>query len=107
MELDEHECMPRLLDIDSPLPLERQRWFGRYLHSWRRRLFGMWQSEDRQGVNELVLGQSVDEIIGTALLLEYLRRLGHGHLPTLADFCKGQLPPTIGGRPSCLPPKKT
>ena len=30
IELGQHECLPRLLDLDSPPPLGRQRWYWRY-----------------------------------------------------------------------------
>jgi hypothetical protein len=96
MELHEHECLPRLLDLDPSPPLGRQRWFWRYLHRWRRRLFGMWRCDAHKGVDVSALGQAVDEIIGVALLVEHLRRSGYEHLPTLADACNGQSHPTIG-----------
>jgi hypothetical protein len=96
MELYEHECLPRLLDLEPSPPLGRQRWFWRYLHRWRRRLFVAWQSDANTGVDVSALGQAVDEIIGVALLIEHLRRSGCEHLPMLADACNGQSRPTIG-----------
>ena len=96
MELHEHGCLPRLVDLDPPPPLGRQRWFWRYLHRWRRRLFGVWQADAHKDVDDSALGQAVDDTIGVALLIEHLRRSGCEHLPTLADACKGQSRPTIG-----------
>jgi SAM-dependent methyltransferase len=66
------------------------------MHRWRRRLFGVWQADTHKGVDDSALGQAVDDIVGVALLTEYLRRSGCEHLPTLADVCKGQSHPTIG-----------
>ncbi len=96
MDLQQNECLPWLLDLDLPPPINRQRWFWRYLHRWRRRLFSVWQVDACKGVNDSALGQAVDEIVGVALLIEHLRRLSRSPLPTLADACKGQSHPTIG-----------
>lgn len=85
MELHNHECLPRLLDLDPPPSVGSQRWFWRYLHRWRRRLFNAWQSDVHTGVDVSALGHAVDEIIGVALLIEHLRRSGCEHLPTLAE----------------------
>jgi len=56
----------------------------------------VWQRDDCEGIDDSVIGQAVDEIIGVALLIEYLRRSGCGDLPTLADVSKDQTHPTVG-----------
>ena len=71
VELGQHECLPRLLDLDPPPPLSRQRWYWRYVHRWRMRLFQVWQRDDCGGVDDSVIGKAVDEIIGAALLIEH------------------------------------
>lgn len=96
MELDQHEVLPRLLDLDPPPPLSRQRWYWRYVHRWRKRLFHVWQRDNCKCIDDAVIGQAVDEIIGVALLIEHFRRSGCVDLPTLADACRQQTDPTIG-----------
>ena len=60
MELHEHECLPRLLDLDPSPPLGRQRWLWRDLHRWRRRLFGVWQADTRQPDKWIDEGQEAE-----------------------------------------------
>lgn len=46
-------------------------------------------------MDDLIIEQGVDDLIGLALLIEYLRRAWCRDLPTLSDACKSQPRPTI------------
>jgi hypothetical protein len=56
----------------------------------------VWQRDGCEGFGDSAIGHAVDEIIGVALLIEYLRRSGCDDLPTFSDACKHKTCPTIG-----------
>ena len=83
------EHLPRLLDLDDPPSLRRQRSYWKYLHRWRNYLFHVWRRDNAQELADPTIAEGVDDVIGVALLVEYLRRTGSSDLPTVSEVGGG------------------
>jgi hypothetical protein len=91
MNLTDHETrgIPPLLDVGPhPAPAEASR-FWKYLHRWRVVLFERWKQEVGDVVGPAELGQSVDHLVGTSLLLRYVQSWRGPDVPLLKAFCPG------------------
>lgn len=89
------EHLPRLLDLDdSPSP-HRQRPWWKHLHRWRNHLFHVWRRDSAQELADSTIAEAVDDVIGMALLVEYLRRTGCFDLPTISEVGGNLAVPTL------------
>ena len=86
--------IPRLLDPGwTPAP-SQARQFWEYLHRWRVSLFHSWMREGCGDAQPANLGQLVDHLLGTCLLLCYVKRWKEVGIPGLREFCPGSSPAT-------------
>lgn len=89
MNLTDHGAhgIPPLLDVGPhPAPAEARR-FWKYLHRWRVVLFQRWKQEVGDAVDPAELGQSVDHLLGTTLLLRHVRSWQGSDVPSLKALC--------------------
>ena len=80
---------PALLDVGPHPPRTEARRFWKYLHQWRVVLFQRWKQESRDDIAPAKLGQLVDHLLGTSLLLRYVRSWQGSNVPFLAELCGG------------------
>ena len=78
-----------LLDVGPRLNPARAGRFWSYIHRWRVSLFQRWKQEVGDNVDPVKLGQSVDHLLGTRLLLHYVRSWHGPDVPSLKAFCAG------------------
>ena len=91
MNLADHENLdiPPLIDVGPhPPPAEASR-FWKYLHRWRVVLFHRWKQAVGDVVGPAELGQSVDHLVGTSLLLRYVQSWRGPDVPSLKALCGG------------------
>ncbi len=81
--------MPRLLDpgwVPAPSQIRK---FWEYLHRWRVSLFNCWVREDCGDTQPVDIARLVDHLLGTNLLLCYVRRWQEAGVPRLGEYCVG------------------
>lgn len=66
--------IPHLLDAYPIQSLSESRRFWRYIHRWRTYLFHLWCQHNYDGLQLSDLGHLVDHLLGTSLLIEYVKR---------------------------------
>jgi len=85
LEVEQQTKLPRLLDLDDAPPVNRRRRYWRYVHQWRKRLLYLWRQDATNEPDRTEIGRGVDDLLATALLLDYLRQSGHADLPPIVE----------------------
>jgi len=96
-EVEQHEKLPRLLDLDVTPSVTRRRRYWRYVHRWRRRLFYLWRQSVPDESDGLEIARGVDDLLAIALLPDYLRRSGRADLPQISEVHESLSCPTAAG----------
>ncbi|MFC1596330.1 Eco57I restriction-modification methylase domain-containing protein [Planctomycetota bacterium] len=95
LEVERQTKLPRLLDLEGTPSASQRRWYWRYVHRWRRRLFYLWRQDVPDESDGLEVARGVDDLLAIALLLDYSRRSGTADLPQISEVHESLSSPTV------------
>ena len=70
------------------------RWYGKYVNRWRRFMFQRWMYTSHGERSTTEIAAAVDQLIFTALLLDYAKRQKAMQIPNITEICEDLASPT-------------